>query len=496
MIRSQREGENMSNTKHISRRQFLQKSSQALAGSATLTTSSRLFANRQKPHIDRPNLLFVFADMMRSQAMGCMGNEQVITPNLDQLAREGVLLSNAISTFPLCCPYRASLMTGRYPLSHGVITNGPPLPQDQLCIAEVLKEAGYQTGYIGKWHLNGHHIPNTQFVPPGAKRQGFDYWAATNINHNYFNGFYYRDTDEKIPIKGWEPDTQTDLAIKFMEEHNEGPPFCLFLSWGPPHDPYIAPEKFLKMYDPDKIKLRENVFISNNSIIANYYAAITSLDWNMGRLMEAMDKMGIADNTILVFTSDHGDMLFSLYLFQKQWPYEESISVPFIIRYPKRIKSGQVNDVLLGTPDIMPTLLSLMGIDIPNTIEGTDLSRFITGNTTEPEPDSVLIEVITPCARVQDRTGMRAWRGVRTKRYTYARFREEDWILIDNKLDPYQRRNLIYNSEYNGLREKLSAKLDEWLNKTNDPFLPGSAYYNIRTEMIHDRPPLWKTEIE
>jgi arylsulfatase A-like enzyme len=484
----------MSKISSISRRQFLQQTSQALAGSATLATSSRLFANMQKTNIEHPNLLFVFADMMRSQAMGCMGNEQVITPNLDQLATEGVLLTNAISTYPICCPYRASLLTGRYPLSHGVITNGPPLPQYQLCIAEVLKEAGYQTGYIGKWHLNGHHIPNTQFVPPGPKRQGFDYWAATNINHKYFEAFYYCDTDQKIPISGWEPDTQTELALQYMMEHKDGPPFCLFLSWGPPHDPYIAPEKFKKIYDSDKIRLRENVFIANKNIIANYYAAITSLDWNMGRLMEAMDKMGIADNTIVVFTSDHGDMLFSLQLFQKQWPYEESISVPFIIRYPKKIKAGQVNDVLLGTPDIMPTLLGFMGVDIPETVEGRDLSPFILGNTTEPEPDSVLIEVITPCARVQDRTGMRAWRGVRTKRYTYARFRDEDWILMDNKLDPFQRRNLVYNSEYNELKEKLNSKLNEWLNKTNDPFLPGSAYYNIRTEMIHDRPSLWKSE--
>ncbi len=483
----------MKDTENISRRQFLQKSSQFVAGGAALSATSGLFANRRKSKNDHPNLFFIFADMMRSQAMGCMGNEQVFTPNLDQLAKEGVRLTNAISTFPLCCPYRAMLMTGKYPLNNTVITNGPALPESELCIAEVLKTVGYQTGYIGKWHLNGHHIPDRQFVPPGPKRQGFDYWAATNINHKYFEAFYYRDTDQKIPISGWEPDTQTDLAIQYMMEHKDGPPFCLFLSWGPPHDPYIAPEKYKKMYNPDKIKLRENVFIANKSIIANYYAAITSLDWNMGRLMEAMDKMGIADNTIVVFTSDHGDMLFSLYLFQKQWPYEESISVPFIIRYPKKIRTGQVNDVLLGTPDIMPTLLGLMGVDIPKTVEGRDLSPLILGNATEPELDSVLIEVITPCARVQDRTGMRAWRGVRTKRYTYARFKEEDWILMDNKLDPYQRRNLIYNSEYNELREKLNEKLSEWLKKTNDPFLPGSDYYHIRTEMIHDRPPLWKT---
>jgi len=193
-------------------------------------------------------------------------------------------------------------MTGRYPLSNTVVTNGPALPEKELSIAEVLKTAGYQTGYIGKWHLNGHGIRGmSQFVPPGPKRQGFDYWAAANIIHNYFNSYYYLDTDEKIPINGWEPDTQTDLAIQYMEKHKDGPPFCLFLSCGPPHDPYIAPEKYKKMYNPDKIKLRDNVFYADKNVITNYYAAITSLDWNMGRLMEAMDKLGFTDNTIVVF---------------------------------------------------------------------------------------------------------------------------------------------------------------------------------------------------
>ncbi len=489
----------MNDSRQITRRQFLHQSTKVVAGGAALSAAPALLADTKTAPAKRPNLLYVFADMMRSQAMGCSGNEQVITPNLDLLAKQGMRLSNATSTFPICCPYRAMLMTGRFPLSTGVITNGPPLPEHELCIAEVLKATGYQTGYVGKWHLNGHggmNAAKNQFVPPGPKRQGFDYWAATNFIHNYFNSYYYRDTNEKIPIEGWEPDTQTDLAIKYMEQHKGDEPFCLFLSYGPPHDPYIAPEKFKKMYDADKLKFRPNVFLDlgNKEILLNYYAAITSLDWNMGRLMEAMDRLGIADDTIVIFTSDHGDMLYSLYLFQKQWPYEESASVPFIIRWPKKIKPDQVNDLLLGSVDIMPTLLGLTGVGIPNSVEGRDLSGFLLGTAAEPEPDSALIEVVTPCGRSQDRNGMRAWRGVKTKRYTYARFHDEDWVLIDNKYDPYQRRNLIYNSEYKPLRDKLNNKLQQWLKKTNDPFLPGSTYYNIRTEMIHDRPPLWKED--
>jgi len=491
----------MSEMTEFSRREFLERSSQFVAGGSMLAASANLFANQQmKPPNNRPNLLYVFADMMREQDMGCAGNEQIITPNLDLFAKQGTLLTNAISTYPVCCPYRAMLMTGKYPFGNKVVTNGPPLPEEELCIAEILKTVGYQTGYIGKWHLNGHPGSNAgaglQFVPPGPKRQGFDYWAAANFIHDYFKSFYYRDEDKKIMIEGWEPDTQTDLAIQYMKDHKDAP-FCLFLSWGPPHDPYIAPEKFKNMYKPDKLKLRENVFWGQDGARTDYhsyYAAVTSLDWNMGRLMEAMDKLGIADNTIVVFTSDHGDMLHSLGLLQKQLPYEESINVPFIIRCPQKIKAGQKNDVLLGSPDIMPTLLSLMDVEIPKTVEGRNLSPFILGNATEAEPDSALIETISPCGRYPDRTGLRAWRGVRTKRYTFARFRDEDWLLYDNKLDPYQKRNLIYNSEYKPLRDELNTKLDQWLKKTNDPFLPTSTYYNVRTEMIHDRPPLWKPE--
>jgi arylsulfatase A-like enzyme len=443
----------------------------------------------------RPNLLFVFADQMRAQEMGCAGNNQVITPNLDKLAAEGIRLTNAISTYPVCCPARASLLTGKYPLSHSVITNGPALPDEEITIGDILKGVGYNTGYIGKWHLNGHvgiGAEKHQFVPPGPKRHGFDYWAARNLGHDYFNSYYYRDSDEKIPIEGWEPDTQTELAIKYMQEHKNGDPFCLFLSWGPPHDPYIAPEKYLKMYDPDGLKLRENVFLADRKVISAYYAAITSLDWNMGRLMTTLEQLDISENTIVIFTSDHGEQLFSLYLCHKQWPYEETINVPFIIRYPGKLGKNQVNDVLIGTPDILPTLLSLLEVEIPETVEGRDLSSFLLGFSKENEPESVLIEVINPCAVVQDRTGMREWRGIRTKRYTYAKFRDSEWLLTDNKLDPYQRRNLIYNNEYKELKEELQIKLDKWLKKTNDQFLPAHVYK--RYEMVNNRPPLWKSE--
>jgi len=451
----------------------------------------------EKMRNKRPNLVYVFADQMRGQDINCAGNEQMITPNMDKMAEQGVRLSNAISTSPICTPARAMMLTGQYPMNNKVRTNGESLPDDSVTIAKVAKKVGYQTAYFGKWHLSGHAghgVTSSQFVPPGPDRQGFDYWASANILHRYFDSYYYRDEEKPIPIKGWEPDTQTDLAISYMKEHaGDDNPFCLYLSWGPPHDPYVAPQKYLDMYDPDKIKLRDNVFHADKSVLQAYYAAITSIDWNLGRLMEAMDNLGIADDTIFVFTSDHGDQLFSLYLNHKQWPYEESINIPFIIRYPRKIPADKVNDVLLGTPDIMPTLLSLMDVDIPYSVDGDDLSPFIAGNPTGPERDSILISIISPNGVVQDRTGMRPWRGIRTKRYTFARFKYSDWLLLDNQLDPYQRRNLIYNPEYKILRDDLADKLDMWLQKTNDSF--PEINEAPRYEMVTNRPPLWKPEM-
>ncbi len=429
-------------------------------------------------NIDRPNIIFVTADQMRAQAQGYMGNQDVITPNLDQLASQGIVFSSAISTFPVCTPARAMWLTGRYPTSTGVISNDIRLSAEETTIAEILKNNGYRTGYIGKWHLDG---PERQgFTPPGPRRQGFDFWAAANICHRYFKAFYYLDKPEKIYIDGFQPDHETDLAIKFLEEHKDDR-FFLNLHWSTPHDPYQAPEEFLSMYDPEKIELRENVIHcvpenihdATREQIAAYYAAITNLDWNMGRLLKALEEFNLSENTILIFTSDHGDMLYSLGLQFKQWPYEESIRVPLIIRYPAKTKAGSVSDALIGTVDLMPTILSLCGVDIPANVEGLDFSGTILGKI-GPDPDATLIMSVQPCGRYVDRTGVQPWRGVRTKRYTFVRFKNEDWCLFDNDKDPYQRRSMLtvdYNKpEVIKLRNNLNDELQKLLNQIGDPF--------------------------
>jgi arylsulfatase A-like enzyme len=466
-----------SKSEKITRRQFIRTTSRIALGATAAALAPGIITSKTRA-ADHPNILFVTADQMRAQALGCIGNTQVKTPNFDRLASQGVLFTNAISSFPVCTPARAMWLTGRYPTTTGVISNDIQLPPEEITSAEVLKDIGYKTGYIGKWHLDGP--VRKGFTPPGPRRQGFDNWAAANICHDYFNAFYYTDSPEPIHIDGYQPDHETDLAIQFLEDHRKDR-FFLNLHWGPPHDPYIAPENYIKMYDPEKIQLRENVVhcVPENmhpairAQIAAYYAAISNIDWNMGRLMQALNDLGLADNTIVIFTSDHGDMLFSLALQFKQWPYEESIRVPLIVRYPQRAKSSVKYDSLISTVDIMPTIVSLCGANIPKGVQGIDFSITILGEK-GPDPEATLIMCVQPCARYNDRVGMLPWRGLRTKRYTYARFRHEDWCLFDNEKDPYQRRSLFtedyYESEVKALRDKLNAQLQSRLKQIGDSF--------------------------
>jgi len=453
----------------MKRREFLK----VMAGGAAVAAGSRYLRSATAEGSRRPpNILFIFPDQMRRHAMGCSGDEQVRTPSLDKLASEGVYFSNCIANCPVCTPDRAILLTGKYPLSNRTIANDLAMPDDQTTIAEVLRDAGYRTGYIGKWHLDG--IPRSKFTPRGPRRQGFDsYWAAYNCHHAYLDAKYYLDTPELVRVPGYEPDIQTDLATDFVKKHREEP-FFLFLSWGPPHSPYRAvPQKYLDVYDPSSIQLRPNCVNANRAEIAGYYAQITALDENVGRLMHALDDLQLANNTIVVFASDHGDMLWSQGQVNKQQPWEESINVPLIVRHPGILKPRRT-DLLIGLADLSPTLLSLAGAPIPGGMEGLDLSQAIRGEG-GPRHDSVPIMDILPTDQAAQ-WGGKEWRGVRTQRYTYARWRDASWVLYDNLEDPFQQKNLIDDPANKGLREELEGELRKWLTKLGDKFLSGEEH--------------------
>ncbi|MCX6376715.1 MAG: sulfatase [Armatimonadetes bacterium] len=453
----------------ITRREFISRGAGALAG-ATLLGSLATAASCAKTPVKKPNILFLFSDQHRVFSMGCMGDKEIKTPNMDRLAKEGLLFTHAISGYPLCSPYRAMLLTGRYGTSTGEVGNEIELPASEVTIAKALKQQGYKCGYIGKWHLEKTHIP---FVPK-ERRLGFDdYWASRNLGGSHFDSYYCGDTPEEIPMPGYEPDTQTTLAIDFMKKHKDEP-FCLFMSWRPPHPPREAPKKYKDVYPADKLTQRPNVpkGTDDRDNKSTYYAMITDLDDNIGRLTKALDELGIADDTIICFSSDHGDMLASQGLQGKNVPYDESINIPFILRYPRKVKAGGKTDVLLNSVDVMPTLLSLCGAPIPKPVQGVDLSSFVLGKGGK-KPESVLLQ------RILGGGGKKAggeWRGVRTERYTYAKTRDGGWLLFDNLKDPYQMNNLIGKTEAKDIQAKMEAELQKWLKRVGDNFEPGEAY--------------------
>ena len=441
----------------------------------------------KEEEITPPNIIYILADQWRAQDMGYAGNSDVQTPNLDQLAQQSVVFTNAVSGCPVCSPHRASLLTGQYPLTHGVFYNDKPLRNEALTIAEVFKEEGYQTAYIGKWHVNGRRenetVQESRNAPvPQERRQGFDFWKVNECTHDYNNSFYYDENDEKHFWEGYDAFAQTDMAIRYMQEHREGNPFFLFLAWGPPHAPYhTAPEEFSNKYGEEDVTLRANIPREYEEVarkqIAGYYAHIAALDQALGELLQALKDNNLEEHTMVVFTSDHGDMLWSHGMEKKQKPWDESILVPLLIHYPavlgteaKRIETP------MNTPDIMPTLLGLSKVSIPSTVEGKDFSPLLSNNAQSAMDSAALIQCPVPFHQWNYLQGGREYRGVRTPRYTYVRDLQGPWLLYDNFKDPYQQNNLCNQPDHAEIQEKLEQQLQQKLTATHDEFLPGDAY--------------------
>ncbi len=427
----------------------------------------------------KPNVLFILADQWRAQATGYAGDTNALTPHLDGLAAQSVNLTNAMSGCPVCCPYRASLITGRYPLTHGVFMNDVCLSNDAVPIADAFRNEGYTTGYIGKWHIDGHG--RSAFIPR-ERRQGFEFWRALECTHNYNNSFYYGEKDVKLKWDGYDAIAQTREAQRYIDEHRTGKPFALFLSWGPPHAPYgTAPAKHRALLKGKKIALRPNIPAEDiaraTEELRGYYAHIAALDDCVGELLATLRDTGLERDTLVVFTSDHGDMIRSQGKTKKQKPWDESIRVPFLLRYPALLgDEGKVIDMPIDTPDIMPTLLSLCGCGIPETVQGRNYAGVLTG-TKAPDNDAVLITCPSPFGQWQRVAhGGREYRGVRTRRHTYARDLNGPWLLYDNETDPYQQDNLCNRKEYAKLQERLEKMLRQKLKETGDEFLPGATY--------------------
>jgi arylsulfatase A-like enzyme len=455
---------------------------------------------------ERPDLLFVLSDQHRASALGCANDEPVETPALDRLAADGTRLTRTYATTPVCAPSRASILTGLYPGRAGVPDNGSRLDADATTLGEVFSEAGYRTCYVGKWHLRDHgenYRGGGAAATDHVRLRGFDRAVIPESAHAYFDVDHYRDDDTHIETEGYAPTVQTDAALELLDDADDRPT-CLVLSYGPPHNPYEeVPDKFRDRYDPATIPLRPNVGpilpyagdhpeptplwappISDNDSdspisshtyedpregLADYYAQITAVDHEIGRLLDAIDDRGAVEDTIVAYTSDHGDQLWSQGHGQKSVPYDESVNVPLIVRWPDAVPAGSVTDALFGLIDLAPTLYGLAGIDSPPGLDGEDLSGVLRGECRDGR-DAVPL--------VHHNFG---WCGVRTERYTYAQtevdrfdhLRDGGWLFFDNETDPYQLENRLYDPDYAEARAECKQLVENFLVQADDPCTGG-----------------------
>jgi len=429
--------------------------------------------------VRRPNVVFVFGDQWRAQALGYAGDPNVQTPTIDALSRRCVNFPNAVAGCPVCSPYRASLLTGQYPLTHGVFVNDVYLQPREPSIANAFAGAGYDTAYIGKWHVDGHGRSNC--IPP-ERHQGFDYWKVLECTHDYNHSPYYAGDDPTQRYwDGYDAIAQTRDACQYMRDRDTEKPFLLMLSWGPPHAPYeTAPEEFRRLYDPAALELRPNVPAKVEEQarrdLAGYYAHCSALDACMKELLNTLAETGLAEETIFVFTSDHGDMLGSQGSRKKQQPWEESARVPFLLSWPGGLGEGPRSlEAPIDAPDLMPTLLGLCGIAVPDSVEGLDYSGYIQGGE-NPGDNAALLMCPHPFGQWTRRNGGKECRGVRTPRYTYMRDLDGPWLLFDNEQDPFQLDNLVDRLEHADVQAELDALLQKKLADTHDDFRPSAEY--------------------
>lgn len=460
---------------------------------------------------DRPNILMIYADQMRYDAMGCAGNPVIRTPQIDRLASEGVQFTEAYTSYPICCPFRASVMTGKYAQGHGMVQNHFPLRGDQTFLGDLMQAAGYRTGYIGKWHLEGG--PKPGFVPP-ERRFGWEHFVGFNRGHDYLSSIYYDDNGQAYHSKRYEPDYQTDQMMDFISDAStaeDGKPWIGYLSYGPPHFPMDMPDYLRTVYSPDEIQLppgvpdmelqrsfqkkRNEVWCGGDprsghtshaaydtkpvgepeteaeirQFMAEYYGMIHNIDWNLGRILNELDRQGVADNTVVMFFSDHGDMCgqHGHFCGIKNQIYRAAMQVPLIIRYPERFKPQKSEAMVDVGPDMMPTILDIIDADIPTDINGQSYLPVLDGKASEAR-DEIQYQVFKHTGANPHEFAPFAERGLRTKDWTYMRHKEQRILLFDERTDFDEQNNLVDDPAHAAMMDEFDARIDKHMKATGD----------------------------
>lgn len=465
----------------MNRRNFLRCSALAVSGSALASPASAITktilanssVNIKKG--ESTNILIIFADQMHGFAMGCMNHPDVKTPNMDKLASEGTLFRNAYSNAPICTPFRCVLFSGRYGSQTDVLNNRKRVPAGTRTFADAFNDGGYKTSYVGKWHLGA---TGNQVVPKYL-RAGFTEFIGYQCYNDFVKGvLFFDENGVATPSKDHRTKETTDIAIERLKKIAKEK-FAMVVSYQNPHYPEQPTLKYGNMYKNLNPTRRPNCtndpnfdpYIGTNSppspkpkqndpvwqdygndidqYLRQYYAMITQMDADIGRLLQAVDKLGLRDNTVVLFTSDHGDMQGSHSLKNKSVFWEESTRIPMIVRAPGGVK-GQVSDYLVSGIDIYPSCLGFAGLPQETTTEGNDFTPLVLAQK-QLSPKPIFSELAS-------------WAMIREGNYKLT-VSKSGWYsthLFNLEEDPYELNNRVNHSSYNTIKSDLLAKIIQW----------------------------------
>ena len=467
----------------INRRQFIVRSA---LGAGALAVSPWLLSCRSR--LDgRPNFIFIMSDDHAAQALSCYGSTINRTPHLDRLAHEGMLFRNTFCTNAICAPSRASILTGKMSHLNGVRDNAARFDGTQMTFPKLLQAAGYQTAMIGKWHLK-------------SDPTGFDYWNVFPGQGAYHDPVMI-EMGQRRQHTGYATDIVTDFSIDWLEDHATDQPFCLLLQHKAPHRRWEPDEEHARQFadvtipepptlfddwstrsraafeqwmsiadhlevpadtkvePPPGLQGRELTRWKYQRYLQDYLACVASVDDNVGCLLDYLDESGLAENTIVVYTSDQGFFLGEHGWYDKRFMYEESLRMPFLVRWPAQVTAGSINDDLVVNIDFAPTFLDLAGADIPEEIQGRSIAPLLRGDTPADWRDAVYYHYYEfPAWHMVKRHY-----GLRTDRYKLIHFYYDidAWELYDLARDPRELKNVIADPAYASVLADLKRKLSE-----------------------------------
>jgi arylsulfatase A-like enzyme len=467
--------------KQIGRREFLNFISQGAAmGVAAGICPSLSFGQISTK---RPNILYIMTDDHARHALSCYGSRVNKTPNMDRIAHEGMRFDNSFVTNSICAPCRAVLLTGKFSHINGHPDNRATFDGSQMTFPKLLGKAGYQTAMIGKWHLK-------------SDPTGFDYWDVLPGQGRYHNPVMIEMGTRK-KLEGYVTDIITDKTIKYIEERDKSKPFCVLCHHKAPHRNWQPDEKHAHMYmdeipepetfnddyshraspasntqmtlakhfykgdykldPPEGLTPQERKKWNYQRYMQDYLRCIASVDDNIGRLLDYLDKSGLADNTVVIYTSDQGFYLGDHGWYDKRFMYEESLTMPLMMRYPPMIKPGSVNDNLVQNLDFAPTILDLAGVKVPRAMQGESMKPIMAGNPPDDWRKSIYYHYYEwPAVHM-----VRRHYGVRTDRYKLIHYyhQQDEWELFDLKKDPNELHSYYNDPSYADIQHELKIEL-------------------------------------